>query len=240
MKQFRFLPALAMMAGAFFFSSCNGDEKKTEDKTVSADSTASVTPAVPEKPGTIMVIRQKVANYAAWLPGYTSHDSVRMAYGLHNYLLARGTKDSNIVMVVLKADDTAKARQFSMLPDLKAVMKKAGVIGEPTIQLLDVQWHDTSTTAGASRVFITHKVKDWDAWKKSFDSHKPTRTDAGLADRLVGYAVGDPHTVTVAFVINDMTKTEAFMNSKDLKDKMAEAGVVGPPDIFFYTVVKRY
>jgi hypothetical protein len=29
------------------------------------------------------------------------------------------------------------------------------------------------------------------------------------------------------------------MNSKDLKDKMAEAGVVGPPDVFFYHVAKQ-
>ena len=37
-----------------------------------------------------------------------------------------------------------------------------------------------------------------------------------------------------------MQKAEAFMASKDLKDKMAEAGVVGPPDIFFYKVVQQY
>ena len=239
MKHFRFLPALTLLAGAFLFSSCNGDEKKTEDKTTGTDSTA-VTPAAPEKPGSILLIRHKVANYASWKTAYESHDSVRVAYGLHNYLLARGTKDSNTVMVVLKADDTAKARQFTMLPDLKAAMQKGGVVGMPMFQLIDVQWHDTSSTAGKSRVVITHKVKDWDAWKKSFDSHKQVRTDAGLADRLVGYATGDNHTVSVALVINDAVKAEAFMNSKDLKDKMAESGVVGPPDIFFYTVVQKY
>ena len=239
MKPFRFLSALALVAGAAFFSSCNGDEKKTEDKTVSTDS-AAVNPAAPEKPGSILVIRQKVANYAAWKPVYDSHDSVRLAYGLHNYLIARGTKDSTIVMVVLKVDDTAKAKEFTMLADLKTVMQKAGVIGIPKFQLIDMQWHDTTSNVGSSRVVITHRVKDWDAWKKSFDSHKQVRTDAGLADRMVGYAVGDTHEVSVALIINDMAKAEAFMNSKDLKDKMAESGVVGPPDIFFYTVVKRY
>ena len=30
------------------------------------------------------------------------------------------------------------------------------------------------------------------------------------------------------------------MASKDIKDKMAEAGVGGPPDIFFYNVVQKY
>ena len=236
MKQFRFLSALVLMAGTFFFSSCNGDEKKTEDKTVSKDSAAVTTSA----PGCLMVIRHKVANYAAWLPAYEAHDSARLSYGIHSFLLARGTKDSNTVMVVLRADDTAKARQFSMLPDLKLTMQKAGVIGAPTIQLMNVQWRDTTSNVAKTRVLITHKVKDWDAWKKSFDSHKQIRVDAGLADRLVGYDVADNHSVSVALIINDVAKAEAFMNSKDLKDRMAEGGVVGPPDVFFYTVVKNY
>ena len=46
--------------------------------------------------------------------------------------------------------------------------------------------------------------------------------------------------VAVVLVINDMKKAEAFMNSKDIKDKMDEAGVVGAPDIFFYNLAKKY
>ena len=221
MKQFKFLSAITFMAGSLLFSSCNGDETKTDETKVSSDTTAVTKMEAPAKPGNILIIRQKVANYSKWKPVYDSHDSVRLAYGLHNNLVARGIKDSNMVMVVLQMDDAAKAKQFAALPDLKAAMQRGGVIGAPTFLYID-------------------KVKDWDAWKKSFDSHKQARVDAGMTDRAIGYAVDDPTMVTVAFIIHDMQKAQAFMASKDLKDKMAEAGVVGPPDIFFYNVVQQY
>ena len=239
MKQFKFFSAITLVAGSLFFSSCNGDEKKTDNVTVSTDSSAVNKTEPPAKPGNLVIIKHKVANFAKWKTAYESHDSTRLAYGLHNYIVARGLKDSNMVMVVLKMDDTTKAKQFAALPDLKAAMQKGGVMGAPSFLYLDVQMLDTSSNA-PTRVIVTHKVKDWDAWKKSFDSHKQTRLDAGMTDRAISYSVGDTHTVTVAFVINDMKKAEAFMASKDLKDKMAESGVTGPPDIFFYNVVQKY
>ncbi len=239
MKQFKFFSAITLVAGSLFFSSCNGDEKKTDNVTVSTDSSAVNKTEPPAKPGNLVIIKHKVANFAKWKTAYESHDSTRQAYGLHNYIVARGLKDSNMVMVVLKMDDTTKAKQFAALPDLKAAMQKGGVMGAPSFLYLDVQMLDTSANA-PTRVIVTHKVKDWEAWKKSFDSHKQTRLDAGMTDRAISYSVGDTHTVTVAFVINDMKKAEAFMASKDLKDKMAESGVTGPPDIFFYNVVQKY
>ncbi len=240
MKQFKFFSAITLVAGSLFFSSCNGDEKKTDNVTVSTDSSAVNKTEPPAKPGNLVIIKHKVANFAKWKTAYESHDSTRQAYGLHNYIVARGLKDSNMVMVVLKMDDTTKAKQFAALPDLKAAMQKGGVMGAPSFLYLDVQMLDTSSNASPTRVIVTHKVKDWDAWKKSFDSHKQTRLDAGMTDRAISYSVGDTHTVTVAFVINDMKKAEAFMASKDLKDKMAESGVTGPPNIFFYNVVQKY
>lgn len=244
MKQFKFLSALALLAGSFFFSSCNGDQKKENTTAVTTDSSSMATTTAPKmeppaKPGNILIIRHKVADYAKWKIAYDAHDSTRLAYGLHNNLVARGTKDPNMVMVVLGMDDAAKGKEFTAMPGLKAAMQKGGVVGTPSFLYIDMQFRDTSNS-GASRVIVTHKVKDWEAWKKSFDSHKQARVDAGLTDRAVGYGVGDTHTVTAAFIISDKAKAEAFMNSKDLKDKMAEAGVTGPPDIFFYTVVQKY
>lgn len=238
MIQFKF-PAVALVA-ALFLTSCATDEKKVSDETVSTDSTAVTTPETPVKPGSLLIVRHKVANYSKFKAVYDAHDSARLANGLRSFLIARGLKDTNMVMIVLNMDDTIKARQFATTPDLKKAMQKAGVSGAPSFLYLDVQMQDTSPDAAPTRVIVTHKVKDWDAWKKSFDSHKQVRIDAGLTDRAIGYSIGDNRTVTVAFIINDMKKAEAFMASQDLKDKMAEAGVVGPPDIFFYNVVQKY
>jgi hypothetical protein len=64
--------------------------------------------------------------------------------------------------------------------------------------------------------------------------------DAGLTDRVLGYAPGDNHDVTAVFAVSDLTKAKAFMNSKDLKDKMKANGVEGAPEIFFYRIAQKY
>ncbi len=249
MKQLKFLILICLTAFLLFFiSSCNsGSEKKAEEPTTAAaDTTKAVTPAVETpapapaaKPANVLVIKHKVANYAKWKALYDSHDSVRLSYGLHNYVVSRGLDDSNTVMIALHMDDAAKAKAFTELADLKATMKKGGVLGMPTFSFIDVQMIDTSVNA-QTRVRVTHKVKDWDAWKKEFDSHKQARMDAGLTDRSVGYEIGNNHMVTMVFAVSDMKKAKDFMKSKDLKDKMAAAGVEGPPSFFYYKVAQKY
>ena len=71
-------------------------------------------------------------------------------------------------------------------------------------------------------------------------TEQQARVDAGLTDRVVSHTVGDNHNITLVFAVADMAKAKAFMNSKDLKDKMAEAGVDGPPSFFFYRIAAKY
>ena len=242
MKHFRSLATSFVAAGTLLLSSCNSGKDKKTDETMT-DSTATkteTTATAPSGPTSIMIIRHKVADYAKWKTGYDSHDSMRLASGLHNYVIARGTEDPNMVLVAVTMDDVDKAKAFAASPDLKTKMKEVGVTGTPVIDFLESVMNDTTAIQQTIRVMIRHKVKDWDAWKKSFDSHKQVRIDAGLTDRVISYTVGDNHHVTLVFAIADMDKAKAFMNSQDLKDKMKEAGVDGPPDIFFYKIAQKY
>ena len=242
MKHFRSLATSFVAATTLLLGSCNsGKDKKTDE--IMTDSTATkteTTATAPSGPTSIMIIRHKVADYAKWKTGYDSHDSMRLASGLHNYVIARGTEDPNMVLVAVTMDDVDKAKAFAASPDLKTKMKEVGVTGTPVIDFLESVMNDTTAIQQTIRVMIRHKVKDWDAWKKSFDSHKQVRIDAGLTDRVISYTVGDNHHVTLVFAVADMDKAKAFMNSQDLKDKMKEAGVDGPPDIFFYKIAQKY
>jgi len=229
----------------FTLVSCNsGGNEQTAAAT--ADSTAKDTTAVqkmPEMPAPArmtMLIRHKVRNFDKWLPAYEAHDSARLAYGLHNFVVGREIQDSNMVLVALIMDDTAKAKQFVMLPNLKEAMQKGGVIGMPTFNYAKTEWHDGTTDSSTNRVIVIQKVKDWATWRKVFDGHKQARLDAGITDRSINRSIDDSNTVSAVFAVSDWKKAEAFMNSKDLKDKMAEAGVIGKPDIFMYHVVKQY
>jgi len=247
MKQFKFLATTVTAVMLCLLFSCNNGEEKKDDGAVTADTSTTKTtettvpPAAAEKPGNFLLIRHKVANYTKWLPVYESHDSARLANGLTNFVIGRGIgNDSNTVFVALKMADVTKAKAMAASPELKARMQKGGVIGKPDINFIETVMLDNATNSSTERVTMTHKVKDWDAWKKEFDSHKQVRMDAGLLDRAVGHSIDDTHIVTLVFAITDMAKAKAFMASKDLKDKMAAAGVEGAPTIFYYTVAKKY
>jgi uncharacterized protein YeaO (DUF488 family) len=239
MKHFRFFVpiAIGVSMSAFLFS-CNGGEKKVEE--TSADTTAvAPEPPAPPKPVNLMTVIAKVANFEKWLPDYESHDSIRQSYGLHNFSIGRGAKDSNMVIVVLIMDDAARAKEFVASPDLKARMKKGGVVGPPTINFLDMQMLDITPTT-STRLMIKHRVKDYDAWKKVFDADKQARIDSGFTNRALGYEVGDNHAVTIVFLVSDIKKADAFSKSEALKKKMEEGGVEGIPTMFYYNQVKKY
>jgi hypothetical protein len=213
----------------------------TKDSTMK-DSTAVVTPppSAPATPAITMVIMHKVANFDKWFPGYEAHDSARVASGLHNFVVGRGTKDKNMVLVALKVDDTAKAKQFASSPGLTEAMKKDGVIGKPTIRYSVTKFQDSTTNASTERAIVTFKVKDYDAWKNVFDGDQQDRINAGMKTRAIDVNMDDTNMVTVVAVIADMKKAEDFMQSKELKHRMDSAGVVSKPDVFFYHVVKQY
>lgn len=241
MKQLRFIATIAVASGTLLLGSCNsGKDKKAEENKIDSSATKTETTATPSGPTSIMVVRHKVTDYAKWKPAYEAHDSARLANGLHSYVIARGVEDSNTVLIAMRMDDVAKAKAFAAMPELKDVMKKAGVVGPPMIDFLESVMNDTTAIEQTIRCMIRHKVKDFDAWKKAYDSHKQARIDAGLTDRVLAYTNGDNHNVTLVFAVADLAKAKEFASSKDLADKMKEAGVEGPPDLFFYRIVQKY
>jgi hypothetical protein len=240
MKQVKFFATLSVAVSMLFLSACNsGSDKKTEETPADSTAAKTETPA-PSGPSEIMTITHKVANYAKWKPLYDSHDSIRQSNGLHNYVIARGIEDSNMVMIALKLDDVDKATAMAASPELKERMKKGGVVGPTAFDYLESVLNDTTAIQQTVRLMVKHKVKDWDAWKKVFDSDKQARIDAGLTDRVIAYTIGDNHSVTLVFAVADIDKAKAFGNSKELKDKMKEGGVEGPPSMFFYRIVEKY
>lgn len=229
---------------------CGGNEQKTTTNTTKTDSTTAVatqpTPPVTTASGIVTtpqnmtVITHRVSNFTKWKAAYEGHDSARLASGLHNYVIGRGVEDSNMVMVALKTDDLSKAKAFSKDPGLKKAMDKGGVVGKPTIRFVTLVFQDTSVNAAATRAMNTFTVKDWDTWKKAFDSGKQMRMDNGLTDRAYGYDADDNHKVIVVVAVNDSAKANAFWKSDMLKQKRAESGVVGKVDRFLYRLAQRY
>lgn len=245
MKLFRFSSSLFFLGAVVFLNACGsgGNEKTTAaDSTAAADSAAKAKAAntIITTPDNVEVVTHKVANYTKWLAAYEAHDSVRLAYGIHNYVIGRGVEDSNMILVVTKIDDTAKAKGFAKDPSLKTAMKKGGVMGTPTISVFTETWQDTAKTESNIRSINSFMVKDWDAWLKGFEAGKQERIDNGIIDRVVGHDLDNSKMVGVVTYISDSAKASAYYKSDALKKRMEASGVVGEPHRTLYRMVKAY
>jgi hypothetical protein len=188
----------------------------------------------------MMVATHKVKDFAKWKASYDEHDSMRLANGIHSFVIGRGLDDSNMVLVAVKVDDMNKAKAFAKDPSLKKAMQKGGVVGAPTFKFVTMIFQDTAQISSDLRSRTTLTVKDWDKWKNSFDSGRQNRVDNGILDRAYGYDVDDNHKVTVVVALTDTAKARAYWKSDALKQRMAQSGVVGQPQRFIYHMVQRY
>jgi hypothetical protein len=246
MKRFRFDGLLLYAAFVFFLTSCGGDESKEKpstDSTTTVSNTNTVTPEVNTiitTPQNMIIVTHKVANFSKWMASYDGHDSMRLASGIHSYVIGRGMEDSNMVMVAVKADDMAKAKAFANNPSLKKAMQKGGVTGEPSISFVTTTWQDTAKIGTDLRSRTTFSVKDWDAWQKAFEEGKQERIDNGITVRAYGHDPDDTKKVFLVTAVIDTAKAFAYYKSDALKKRREASGVIGEPKRFLFHVVKRY
>jgi hypothetical protein len=244
MKQSRF-SGLLFYSMVFFLASCAGgeSEKKPSTDSVTVDSsTVVVTPKITTitTPQNMMVAKHKVSNYTKWKTSYDAHDSIRLANGIHSYVIGRGLQDSNMILVAVKVDDMTKAKAFAKDPGLKKAMQKGGVTGTPSFAFITLTFQDTAQVASDLRSRTTFTVKDWGAWEKAFEDGKQERLDNGIAVRAYGHDADNDKKVVLVTVLLDTTKAYAYYKSDMLKKRRAASGVIGDPERFLYRIVQRY
>lgn len=248
MKSLRFL-LLPFLAALLYLTSCGGNEEKTSSDTTTTSTSDTMTtttagttePAAADTtPVEMMVARHKVKNFTSWKASYDAHDSMRLANGLHSYAIGRGVQDTNDVLVAVTVEDMAKAKAFAKDPSLKQAMQKGGVTGTPTFRYYTMTYRNTVTVPTEVRSMSTFSVKDWNAWKTNFESGRQLRMDNGLTDRAYGHDADDNNKVVVVVAVTDTAKARAYWNSDQLKQRMAQGGVIGEPQRFLYQVVQRY
>ena len=249
MNQHKFVNMAFCTAMVFFLISCGGggSEGKSNTGTTTSDTSTETATTAPTPtntsvttPHNMMIAMHRVKDFAKWKASYDEHDSMRLANGVHSFIIGRGLLDSNMVFVVLKVDDVNRGKAFAKNPSLKQAMQKGGVVGPPIITFVTIVWHDTamiSTDLRSSTEFI---VKDWDKWKKSFDSAMQSKTDNGLIPRAYGHDVDDNHKVNLSMAVSDTAKARTFWESDQLKQIRSAGGVVSESQRFVYRVVQKY
>jgi hypothetical protein len=82
------------------------------------------------------------------------------------------------------------------------------------------------------RLFIRHDVADYDTWREGYDAFDETRRGMGVTGDAVYQAVGNPNDVTVTHDFESEDAAKAVLSSPELKGAMANAGVVGEPQVW--------
>ena len=79
---------------------------------------------------------------------------------------------------------------------------------------------------------VAIEVEDYDKWRPRFDGMEEVRREYNLGGERVYQDVANPNRLTV-MIEGDLSDLQAYSQSQALKEAMAEAGVIGPPDISF-------
>lgn len=218
-------------------TSCSNNNEKTATPPP-ADTVKVVEKKAEFQPFDIVEIDHTVKNYDKWRPGFNTDSTNRIASGLGFIVIGRGMDNANSVAIFLKAADVQKAKDFANNPRLKDLMQKNGVMTKPDISYQHVIRFNADSKE-KQWVSIKHKVKDFEAWVKVYDSEgTATRATFGLVDVLLARGNDDPNMVYIIFDITDMAKAKARMSDPALKQLMTDAGVEGKPQITFYTTAE--
>jgi len=82
------------------------------------------------------------------------------------------------------------------------------------------------------RLFVRHKVNDYAAWRKVYDTFDSTRIKLGAKGHAVYRDVEDDNDVTAWHDFDSLESAKAFAGSNELKAAMKGAGVLGAPEIW--------
>lgn len=83
--------------------------------------------------------------------------------------------------------------------------------------------------------FLRHKVKDYATWRPYYDDDEDRRNKYGIKTLRVFREIGDPNSVCIYWEVQDPAKVEEMGKLPELQQVIKKAGVLGEPEIHFYT-----
>jgi hypothetical protein len=86
-------------------------------------------------------------------------------------------------------------------------------------------------------LIIQHKVANFAYWKSQYDAHDSVRLLHGLHNYALGRGINDSNMIVIFLKMEDTLRAKALMHSKDLKNRMQEAGVLGVPSFMCVDVI---
>ena len=84
-----------------------------------------------------VLIRHRVRNFAKWKPVYDDHGATRKKAGSKGAHLFRNVDKPKETVILIKWNRLNTARKFVKSRELRAAMKRAGVVDRPDIYFLE-------------------------------------------------------------------------------------------------------
>ena len=91
----------------------------------------------------------------------------------------------------------------------------------------------TNTQHTNENLTLHFKVKDFNAWRTSYNGHEENRASAGITNGRVFRSADDANEVVILQDVSDVAKARTWLGSDDLKAEMQKSGVLGSPSIRF-------
>jgi hypothetical protein len=91
----------------------------------------------------------------------------------------------------------------------------------------------TSAQHANENLTMHFKVKDFNAWRTSYQANDKGRASAGITNGRVFRSADDPNEVVVLQDVADVAKARTWLGSDDMKATMQRNGVIGSPNIRF-------
>jgi hypothetical protein len=86
--------------------------------------------------------------------------------------------------------------------------------------------------------FVRHRVSDYQAWRRVYDTVGELQRGSGVTDESVYRAEGDPNSVLVMHRFGSSQEAHSFFERAELRQAMQEAGVdAGSLRLEFYEEV---
>jgi len=83
-----------------------------------------------------IILNHKVSDYKAWKKRYDADAPRREKAKLKEVYVGPNAEDPNNVYIIFQTSNAAAFEKMVKDPELKAVMKEAGVVGQPKVTML--------------------------------------------------------------------------------------------------------
>ena len=83
------------------------------------------------------ILSHEVKNFDEWKKGFDADAGNRDAMGVKITGVFQGAENPNHVTVISEVPSVEAIKGFLSNPDLKAIMEAAGVVGDPTVSILN-------------------------------------------------------------------------------------------------------